>query len=227
LVTPIEVTEYLAFRERLADKWEDALSAVSERAVVGQYRRNLPDEKPSPEFLKYVDKLEQKDKDWNIARIIHLFHERRTTPDGSQGIHYKVLRELAKLYRTEMAEFKKRFDFSMKKALANEPCLPHRFSTSKGCGFVFIPLRREDLPFRRNALLNLTTLNKYDQKLNKCVGLTVIAEGAGTWCDVQWCPMEFPWEENIKLDAALRECYPFRPVKRRMTERYGLLDVSE
>jgi hypothetical protein len=227
LVTPVEVAEYLSFREGLAEKWGDALSAVSEKAVVGHYLRNLPEEKPSPEFVKYVDRLEQKNNDWDIARIIHLFHERQTTPNSLQETGYKVLRELAKLYRTEMAEFKKRFDFSMKKALSDELCLPHRFSTSKRCGFVFIPLRRKDLPLRGKLLMNFTVLNKYDQKLDKCIGLTVIAEDNGTWCDVQWCPMEFPWVENSKLQAALQEHYPFRPVTERKIERYGLMDTPE
>jgi hypothetical protein len=76
-------------------------------------------------------------------------------------------------------------------------------------------------------LINFTALNKYDQKLDKCIGLTVIAEDNGTWCDVQWSPMEFPWEENVKLQAALQEHYPFRPVTERKIERYGLLDALE
>jgi hypothetical protein len=167
-----------------------------------------------------------KEQDWDITRIIHLFHERGTTPNAPEEIGYRVLRELAKLYRTEMAEFKKRFDFSMQKALASEPCLPHRFSTSKGCGFVFIPLRRKDLPHRHKALLNFTALNKYDQKLDKCVGLTIIAEGDGSWCDVQWCPMAFPWIEDAVLQAVLTERYPFRPVRTSKVERYGLQDLE-
>jgi hypothetical protein len=227
LVTPVEVAEYLSFREALANKWENALSVVSEKAVVGQYLRNLPEEKPSLEFVKYVDKLEKKNNDWDIARIIHLFHQRQTTPDSLRETSYKVLQELAKLYRTEMAEFKKRFDFSMQKALADELCRPHRFSTSKGCGFVFIPLRRKDLPHRNSLLIKFTALNKYDQKLGKCIGLTFIAEDNGTSCDVQWSPMEFPWEQNFKLHTTLQDHYPFRPVREYKVERYGLLDTSE
>jgi hypothetical protein len=226
LVTPIEVAEYLSFREGLAEKWGDAVSIVGEKALVGHYLRNLPDEKPSLEFAKYVDQLEQKTNDWDISRIIHLFPERRTTPNSSEESGYKVLRELAKLYRTEMAQFRERFDFSMKKALADELSLPNRFSTSKGCGFVFIPLVRKNLSVRGKLLANFTALNKYDQKLEKCIGLSFIAEGSGDWCDVQWFPLESPWEENPTLQAILQKNYPFRPTRERITERYGL-DTSE
>jgi hypothetical protein len=34
--------------------------------------------------------------------------------------------------------------------------------------------------------------------------------------------MEFPRERNSQLQAALDERYPFRPVKEKMVERYGL-----
>ena len=71
-------------------------------------------------------------------------------------------------------------------------------------------------------MVNFTALNKYDQRLDKCIGLTFIAEGKGSWCDVQWCPLEFPWKENAELQAALDKSYPFRPVKTKIVERYGL-----
>lgn len=110
----------------------------------------------------------------------------------------------------------------MEKALANQAFLPHRFTNSKGHGFVFIPLTRDQLPHRRNLLANFTTLNKYDQKLDKCLGLSFIAEGEGSWCDVQWHPREFPWQENIKIQATLDANYPFRAIKETRVERYGL-----
>jgi hypothetical protein len=139
-------------------------------------------------------------------------------------LDYKIIKELAKLFRTDMAAFKERWQFSMKKALSDEFCPPHRFTASTGCGFVFVPLRREDLPNRHNALVNFTGLNKYDQKLNRCIGLSFIAEGDGSWCDVQWRPMDSPWKEDPKIQALLNENYPFRPVEEKRVERYGLLE---
>ena len=111
----------------------------------------------------------------------------------------------------------------MKKAVSNEACVPHRFSISGKRGFLFIPLRREDELHRRNMLLNFTALNKYDQKLDKCVGLTFLAEGNETWCDVQWHLSNFPWKENPKIQSFLDEHYPFMAVQARRVERYGLL----
>jgi hypothetical protein len=226
LVTPVEIDEYLAFREGLADRWEDAMSAVNEKAVVGQYLRNLPEEKPNPEFAKYVDALDQNQQEWDIAPIINLFLDRKTT-NNPLPIDYDVIKELAKLHRSEMRMFKERFAFSMKKAVSDEFCIPHRFGTSGERGFVFIPLRREDEPRRRDMLLNITALNKYDQRLEKCVGLSFLAEGNESWCDVQWHLMSFPWKEDPRIETFLQEHYPFRPVRERRVERYGLLPADE
>jgi len=225
LITPAEIAEYLAFREALADKWGEALSRVDEKALVGQYIRNLPDQEPSAAFEAYVDAVNQQTEDWDIARLIHLFPARRTTPIKGRKQGYIVLRELAKLYRTDMAEFKKRFAFSMEKALADEASLPNRLTASTGCGFVFIPLQRKQLPHRKKLLVTFTELNKYDQRLDKCIGLTVIAEGNGSWCDVQWLPVFSPWKENAPLQEALDTLKPFRPVKSHRIERYGLHDL--
>jgi hypothetical protein len=227
LITPTEIAEYFAYREALAVRFREQIEKVSERALLGHYLRNLPEEQPRAEFEILVDKLAQQSNDWDISHMIHVFRERRTTTGNLPQTDYTVLKALAKLYRTDMAAFKERFRFSMNKALKDEVCLPHRFSNSRGYGFVFVPLTRAQIPHRRNLLLNFTALNKYDQKLDKCIGLSFAAEGQGSWCDVQWCPMEFPWEENVKLQAALDASYPFRPVKEKLIERYGLQDTSD
>jgi len=226
LVTPTEIGEYLSFREALVDQWRDSVSKVSEKALVGQYLRNLPREKPGPQFVKYVDLLGQKQEGWDICPIINLFLERKTTANPLTS-DYTVIRELAKLNRANMRVFRERWLFSMEKALTNEPCLPTRFTASNGCGFVFVPLRQDDLPHRRNALVNFTVLNKYDQKLDRCVGLSFIAEGNGNWCDVQWFVLESPWKEDLKLQGLLDKSYPFRPVKPRRIERYGFIEETE
>jgi len=85
-----------------------------------------------------------------------------------------------------------------------------------------------DFPiFRLHALGAFAELNKYDLRLQRCVGLTFVSEGNETWCDVQWCRLDYPWEENAKFEEALKENYPFRPVKTTVVERYGLLSTEE
>jgi hypothetical protein len=39
--------------------------------------------------------------------------------------------------------------------------------------------------------------------------------------------MEFPWEEDAEMRAALDTSYPFRPVKATAVERYGLFEAPD
>lgn len=221
LITPVEIAEYLTYRESLVVQWDQAASAVSEKALLGHYLRNLPNLEPTAEFEQLVDKLLMQDKDWDIAPIIKRYFERRNTPESPQELAYTVLRALATMYRTEMATFKQRFRLSMGKALSDEAFIAHRFSTSRGYGFVFIPLQRKELPSRLKALRLLTALNKYDQHLDHCIGMAFIADGE-KWCDVRWYPLDAPWQEDPALQAILDDHYPFRPVTEKSVDRYNL-----
>ncbi len=230
LITPAEVEQYLSFREELIKRWGNVVCEVTEQALVGHFLRNLPEQRPSSDFIKWLAALQQRAGDtekWDISRIIHLFAERRNTPQKSPTDYYGILKELAKLNRTDMDAFKNRFFHSMKMANADNVVLPNRFVASTGCGFVFIPLQRAQLGDRYHALMAFTQLNKYDLQLQRCVGLTFVSEGNETWCDVQWSRLDYPWEENAEFAAALKKNYPFRPLKTTVVERYGLLSPEE
>jgi hypothetical protein len=230
LITPVEVDQYLSFREELIKRWGNAVCDVTEQALVGQFLRNLPEERPSSNFIEWLAVLQQGASDtdkWDISRIIHLFPERRNTPQKSPTDYYEILKELAKLNRTDMEVFKEIFFYSMKMANADNVVLPNRFVASTGCGFVFIPLQRARMADRHIALEALTELNKYDLKLQRCVGLTFVSEGNETWCDVRWFRLDYPWEENAKFAEALEKNYPFRPVKTTVIERYNLLTPKQ
>ncbi len=230
LITPAEVEQYLSFREELIKRWENVVSEVTEQALVGQFLRNVPDQLPSSHFIEWLAALQQRAVDtpkWDISRIIHLFAERRNTPQKYPTDYYGILKELAKLNRTDMDAFKTRFFHSMKMANADDIVLPNRFVASTGCGFVFIPLQRARMEDRHHALEAFTQLNKYDLQLQRCIGLTFVSEGNETWCDVQWYRLDYPWEVNAKFAEALKENYPFRPVKTTVVERYRLLSPEE
>jgi hypothetical protein len=229
LITPAEVEQYMSFREELVGRWGERVCRVSEQALIGHFLRNLPGAPPSAYFATYATALQRKagetDK-WDISNIIHLFPKRRNTPQRSPTDYYRILRELAILKRTDMGAFKERFFHSMELANKNEAALPNRFVASTGCGFVFVPLQREQMSDRRHALQLFTRLHKYDSKIDRCIGLTFISEGNEKWCDVQWTRVEHPWEENDELAAALAKINPFRPMKTTVQERYGLSSLE-
>jgi hypothetical protein len=227
-ITPVEVAEYLGYREHLARDWGRLLETVPEQALVGHYLRNLPHVRPTWNFVKFLAELEEQDRDeWDISKIIALFPDRRTTPQKGPTDYYVIIKELAKMYRTDMRVFKERFALSMKKALSETVADPYRFVASTGCGFIFIPLQRKDMGKRDELLRAFTHLHKYDMKLDRCIGLSFTAEEGTGFCDVQWYRMEFPWNEDERARLFIREHSPLRPLKTHRVERYGLENVPD
>jgi len=88
------------------------------------------------------------------------------------------------------------------------------------CGFVFIPCPKQ---FRENqiqGLKNFTYAHKYDQKLNKCLGVSV-AQDEGGYFLIFWAYLEFPWEYDEETDSKLKKSFPFREIKPSESPRYS------
>jgi hypothetical protein len=219
LLTPAEVSEYLRFREILALRFGERLASVSEQALVGQYIAEEPDALPHRRFEYYLEQLRQDVESWDISRIIKLFPDRQTTPNMPTD-YYPIVTELAKLTRMELGKFKERFVLSMDRAKTNSATLPYRFVAPRtGCGFVFVPVQGEMKATRRNALVNFTRAHKYDQKLRRCIGVS-LAAAEGGWFDVEWCYLDFEWVEDVEIAEILQRNSPFREVKRVRIPRY-------
>jgi len=226
LLTPGEVVEYLGFREELIDRWETAILAVPEPALVGQYLHGDSEVRPSMDFVDHLKQLEHRSQEWDISGIIEKFPDRVTT-DNTPTDYYPIVRELALLKRNELREFKQRFQLSLEKARADTFTRPYRIAVPRtDCGFVFLPTTKEMLPHRRAGLMNFTLAHKYDQRLPKCIGVS-IADDVDGWFTAEWCYMEFAWEEDLEMERLLKENNPFRDVKVAELPRYTYRDNSQ
>lgn len=211
LLTPTEVVDYLNFRADLIDKWEPEITSFSESALVGHYLDGDINALPSNKFISYLHRLDHQEEDWDMSRVIAMFPDRITTNKAGTD-YYPIVRELASLKRSELREFKKRFQLSLEKAQANEFVLPYRMAlTRTNCGFVFVPVTKEMLANRRNGLKNFTFAHKYEMKLPKCIGVS-IADDTNGWFTAEWLYAEFSWERDEQLEQLLRNNYPFRKV---------------
>lgn len=212
LLTPAEVADYLVFREALINVWEEKSLNLPEQALVGQYLSGNSEQKPDIQFVEYLQALAHRAEEWDMSRVINVFPDRVTTDNVSTDYYY-IVREIAKLKRSELREFKKRFQLSMEKARANEFVLPYRMTIPRtGCGFVFIPLTQDFLAHRIQSLQNLTYAHKHEQKLSKCIGVSFAPEEGG-WYSVEWCYLGFPWREDPEMESRLRQNNPFRDVR--------------
>ena len=219
LLTPAEVAEYLSFREQLIDRWEIDVIAVPELALVGQYILGDINARPSIEHIEYLQQLEHRSEEWDMSGVIAKFPDRVTT-DNAPTDYYPIVRELALLKRNELREFKKRFQLSVQKTREDVFVRPYRMAVPRTeCGFVFIPVTREFLQHRRVGLQNFTLAHKYEQRLPRCIGLS-IADDENGWFTVEWCYIEFAWEEDAQMEHMLETNNPFRDVAVSELPRY-------
>ena len=127
---------------------------------------------------------------------------------------------MALLKRNELREFKKRFQLSLQKTREDVFVRPYRIAVPRTeCGFVFIPVTREFLQHRRLGLHNFTLAHKYEQRLPRCIGLS-IADGEDDWFTVEWCYIEFAWEQDAQMESMLETYNPFRDVSTSELPRY-------
>lgn len=219
LLTPSEVSEYFSFRATLIEKYNSDLSSIPEPALLGQYLSGDDKSPPSSDFIQYLSQLDKEVESWDMTGIIKLFPERMVGEEGPTD-YYFIVKEIAKLMRNELAAFKQRFMLSWNAARDDKSVLPYRFLVPRsGCSFLFLPLLQKEKDDRRNALINLTSANKYDLKAAKAIGVSFVASEGG-WQDVEWCFIEFPWVQDEEIDELLRSNFPFREVKEKRIDRY-------
>jgi len=220
LLTPSEMSEYFTFRSALINKYKDDIKLLPEPALLGQYLSGDEESKPSIEFIKFLSQLENEVESWDMTGVIKLFPDRMVGQEGPTD-YYFIVKEIAKLMRNELALFKQRFMLSWNAAKSDNSVLPYRFFVPRTeCSFLFLPLLQKQRDHRRDALINLTSANKYNLKSFKAIGASFVASEGG-WQDVEWCYIEYPWAQDTELDRRLRDNFPFREVKEKHIDRYS------
>ena len=123
LVTPREIADYLRMRESMSRAHAAQVRAVSEKALVGQFIADAHSAPPTAAFEGVVDRVVDDRESFDILRFLNLFGDRIisdappgtiTLADlhGADVVYYPIIRELAKLPRTDVAAFKERFELA-------------------------------------------------------------------------------------------------------------------
>jgi hypothetical protein len=156
--------------------------------------------------------------EWDFTNIARIFADRMTVTNNPQD-YYEIITELAKLKRTDLRLFKERFELAKNKAMKNEFAVPYRMTIPDRVGFVFVPITQDMMDKRTQGLSNLTLAHKYEQKLSKCIGLS-ISPDSNAFFYVEWCYIEFPWVHDEEMERMLKESFPFRPVREHFIPTY-------
>ena len=227
LITPAEIAEYLSFRKETSAKHEHRVNTLPEQALMGQFLYGDLAAFPDIAFAEYLGVFVQGNDEFDMSHIFRVFADRivrilELSP--SLGVeeeirYYEILKELAKLNRNELQAVKLRYDLCIEECKTDIVERPYRMASPRtGCGFVFFVVPHAQASTTVNALRNFTYAHKYDQKLEKCVGISFHRDGE--YFDVGWCYLAEPWVYDSEMEKRLRENFPFRTVKAETVPRY-------
>jgi len=228
LRVPADIRDYFRHRQQVIERFEDQASAAPEALFMGHYLSGDTFAPPSMDFHSHLLALKQDEATFDISGLIASIHDRIESSDDPYD-YYLIMHEFAKLSRSAWRLTKERFRLCVDKTMNSEFALPYRFAVpDTGCGFVFIPIDPQlvaspDWPDRRvNGLENLTFAHMYDQKLDKCVGVSV--EKDGDYFIIFWCFIEAPWEQDEEMDRRLADSFPFRDVAMKEVQSFKFGD---
>jgi hypothetical protein len=226
LLTPGEIAEYLKFREDVCSRYVTMVNNLPEEALIGQFLYGDLQSQPQERFTEYFSKLDRNTEAFDLANIVHNFEERISfvVNDEETIKYYEILKEIAKLKRTELKEFKIRLILAAKSSKKGDYYTqPFRFSSPRiGCGFVFIVVPPEHSQRTVEALQHFTYAHKYDQKLQKCVGVSVFRDEK--FFDIGWCYISGEWKHDRVMEEELKNNFPFREVKTEQLFIYKFLN---
>lgn len=214
LQTPAEVEEYLNFREELYNAQERIIIHLPEQYILGHFLQTLAVDHIEASYINHVRNFDHATDDFDMSGIINNFtNSIRLANQPTE--YYPIIREIAKLKRSELREFKLRFVKAWEVCKQEELKLPYRIYLPRtDCGFIFIPLPPSRADKWYTALYNYTLAHKYDQKAGKCVGVIVKPhlEKGENYIDMNWMYVEQDWFYDDLIEADLKNNFPFRQV---------------
>lgn len=224
LLTPTEISDYFIYRQDLLIKHTHNAENLPEAAIVGQFLSGEnANVSPSKKFLEYLYRLQQNVDKFSISGILENFNQRieyiNSNEENSEYAYYSIISEFAKLRRTNLQEVKTRIKLCLEACDSDVFELPYRIVVPEtSCGFVFLPLQRDQKDSRLNWLHNLTYAAKYDQKIQRCIGITFVKEEEDYLMD--WCFLDSDWQYDSAIEESLKNFYPFRPVQEKLIPSY-------
>lgn len=211
LQTPIEILEYLKFREQMFCK-DPEKTKVSEKKLIGIFLS------PNYQLLnnnftsicdKHYSLFKKERMLYDLKFLINNFYNRII--GEKQNNYYSIVQELALLNSKQIKEFNLRLSIAKEKSKFNKKYKPNWFSLPfSNCSFVFIAAPIESkLVDAITDLKFYTNLLKYDTKVDKCIGLIVIQEQDNFHYQIHWTYLNGKWSHNPIIEEYLDNHFPF------------------
>jgi hypothetical protein len=220
LLTPIEMAEYLIWREAATQSTTDA-QLVSEAALLGQYMVEDLESSPAECYAEALAALHMDVSSFDLSFLFNGLGDRieYASPDDRETSYYPLLQCLAQMPRSALRLLKERLRFALEAVNDDRFESPVRFVyPALDCGFLLVPIAAAHFDSRLIALWNLSLAAKYDRHTTHQVGISIARRNSDYMID--WYYASFPWSHDADLEALLRENYPFRPISESPEPRY-------
>ncbi|NQU05300.1 MAG: hypothetical protein HQ568_04340 [Calditrichaeota bacterium] len=225
LKTPAEITEYLNFREKYLETILNA-KEQPEKSLLGRFI--LSDKVPNMEydvenidFSNIFDGLINDEHLWDISFLLKELSDRRYFEEGvkDSSDYYFTLLEFLWLRRSELRELRARIKRAVLAVKNNKFVKPFSFiNIKRSCGFVIIPIDEDLFDQRLSGLKELTKARKYENRLEKCIGVSISRKDSVFFFDYVF--LRFTWVRDLEMERTLTENYPFRELKEKINYRY-------
>ncbi len=228
LRVPEDVIRYLRYRENAICKFGENCSTLPEASLVGGFVGGRNEQPATYDSYRNLHRMVPDEDSWDISTYLRSLRDHTTHPAYNDD-YYAILSEFVRLPRSFWREFKKRLMICIENVQQDKFALPYRIAfPDRSVGIV---LFSPDSSFTKRSgwqsakvqgLINFAILHKFDQKLQKCIGVQVAKDG--DYFDIQWCMVEHEWEDDVELRQKLDLDSPFRPVKEAEQFSYFLAD---
>lgn len=217
LITPVEILEYLDFREDFYYYNEKMINELPEQYLLGHFFETPNADHFNAKYISNLTDQYERKSEFDVSLIIENFNK-SIKLISHQTEYYPIIKEIAKLNRTELTEFKKRISLSIEKCERFEVITPYRIYIQRtDCAFVFIPLHSSKSQFAMTALHNFTMAHKYNMKATKCIGVVVYKDKTEHY-EFFWQFANEVWSFDEELEKLLTEDFPFRKTSEKKVE---------
>lgn len=209
LITPTEVNEYLEFREAYYLANPERSNLLPEQYILAHFFETLETDHFDPQYISNLQKVNQEIEEFDISNFVKNFTN-GITLINHQTEYYPIIREISKLNRADLLEFKRRLVKAIEVCEDKEFTFPYRIHIPRtNCSFVFVPLHSSKAKYWKNALYNLVNAHKYDQKAEKCIGVTVFKDSTvPEYFQLYWMYLEGKWVYDAEMEEIFKQNPP-------------------
>ncbi|MCY1719219.1 hypothetical protein OU798_02645 [Prolixibacteraceae bacterium Z1-6] len=224
IITITEIDRYLEFREGMFRLFGNQINEIPEQLIFGKYVSGDEISTIDLKYIKFYEDFDENIYDFNFLPYLSIFKE-KIIGQKHESDYLFILRNIIKLTRHELKEFKIRFDKSIEISKAKIYHKPFRFSVPRiDCTFLFVPIDLENTRFRGNCvnlLDNLSDYNMYDQAMSKSVSVAIYRNPESIeFIEIVWNYKEKEWQRDKEMEKHLDDYYPFRETKINVTGGY-------